>query len=89
MIMNKLVLKCNTNSIEDIKLKYVYMTTKGCSSMVDSAQMSSSLIASSSSGSGGVERGKGYEQAAVLAMWWNHARHVDKVYEGKLVCYIE
>ena len=36
------------------------------------AYMSSSLVGSSSSG-GGVERGKGYEQTAALAMWWNHA----------------
>ena len=41
--------------------------------MVDSAAVSSSLVGSSSSGSGGVERGKGYEQAAVSAMWWNRA----------------
>ena len=34
--------------------------------------MSSSLVGSSSSGSGGAERGKGYEQTAALAMWWNH-----------------
>ena len=40
---------------------------------VDSAEMSSSLVGSSSSGSGGVERGKGYEQTEALAMWWNHA----------------
>ena len=32
-------------------------------------EMSSSLVASSSSGSGGVERGRGYEQAAALALW--------------------
>ena len=36
-------------------------------------EMSSSLVASSSSGSRGVERGKGYEQAAALAMWQGHA----------------
>ena len=35
--------------------------------------MSSSLVASSSFGSEDVERGKGYEQAAALALWWGHA----------------
>ena len=35
---------------------------------VDAPEMPSSLTASSSSGSGGVERGKGYEQAAALAL---------------------
>ena len=62
---------------------------EGCSRMagsVDSVEMSSSLVGSSSSDSGGVERGKGYEQAAALAMWWNHAWHAD---EGKLVRSIE
>ena len=37
---------------------------------IDAPEVPSSLTASSSSGSGGVERGKGYEQAAVLALWW-------------------
>ena len=36
--------------------------------MVDPAEMLSSLVASSSSGSGGVERGKAYEQTAALAL---------------------
>ena len=34
-------------------------------------EMSSSWVASSSSGSGGVERGEGYKQAAALALWWD------------------
>ena len=40
---------------------------------VDPAGMSSSLVASSSSGSRDVERGKGYEQAAALALSRDHA----------------
>ena len=31
---------------------------------------------------------KDYKQTAVLAMWWNHAWHVNEAKEGKLVCSI-
>ena len=41
-------------------------------------EMSSSLVASSSSGSRGMERGKGYQQAAALALWRDHAQYADE-----------
>ena len=40
-------------------------------------EMLSTWVASSSSGSGGVERGEGYKQAAALALWWDD--HLMKV----------
>ena len=44
------------------------MTRKDAAGGVDPVEMSSSLVASSSSGSRSVERGEGYEQAAALAL---------------------
>ena len=41
----------------------------------------------SSSGSGDVGRGKGYEQAAALAMWWNHV-YCDGPSKGSEVMYM-
>ena len=59
------------------------MTMTGWSRMAGVCRLSRDVI---QSGSGGVERGKGYKQAAAFGMSWNHAWHAD---EGKLVHSIE
>ena len=69
------------------------MTTNECSRMVWKCRLSRChpvwySLGSSSSGSGCVERGKGYEQAAALTMWRIHAWHANEA-EGKLVRFIE